>query len=94
LMESSGAEINISRHAIAGTELQPISIIGGVNQTLLAVVKLSSLLQDLAAQGRLVGEVWHRPARSRGQSRAPSRASSAARATSQTPSRVAASSRS
>ncbi|CAK0870555.1 unnamed protein product, partial [Prorocentrum cordatum] len=72
LVETSGAEVSVSRVAIAGTELLPVSITGGLEQTAAAAAGLTSLLQDLADRGRLHGEPWlqarPRPVRSRASS--------------------------
>lgn len=87
IMESSGADINISRTCIDGTDLQPISISGDLRQVLSAAVQVASRLQPLADRGRLDGEVWpplcvSRRERSRSttpSARAPSTAPSAER---------------
>ncbi|CAE7456001.1 KHSRP [Symbiodinium microadriaticum] len=53
LVESTSSEINISRHAIAGTELQPVSIAGTPKNMLIACMRVLGLVQELADQGGL-----------------------------------------
>lgn len=58
IMESSGADISISRTCIEGTELQPISVSGDLKQVLAATLQVTSQLQTLADRGRLEEELW------------------------------------
>ncbi|CAJ1442623.1 unnamed protein product [Effrenium voratum] len=53
IMEQSGAEINVGREAILGMPDQPISINGTVEQVVLAVSGINSVLQDMADRGKL-----------------------------------------
>ncbi|CAK0870556.1 unnamed protein product, partial [Prorocentrum cordatum] len=58
LVDGSGAEVSISRAPVAGTELQPVSVTGDLSQTVDAACRLTGLLQELAARGRLDAELW------------------------------------
>ncbi|CAK9110223.1 unnamed protein product [Durusdinium trenchii] len=53
IMEKSGAEINVGREAIIGMPDQPISINGTVDQVVLAVSGVNSVLQDMMDRGKL-----------------------------------------
>ncbi|CAK8991861.1 unnamed protein product [Durusdinium trenchii] len=63
LVETIGAEVNISRHNIAGTELQPVSVAGTPSQMLQATMKVLSLVQELADQGGLTIDSYSWPRR-------------------------------
>lgn len=58
LNEASGAEVRISENTVEGTQLQPISIVGSLAQTTSAAAGISELLQQLADDGRLEGDLW------------------------------------
>lgn len=53
IMEKSGAEINVGREAIIGMPDQPISINGTVDQVVMAVSGVNSVLQDMMDRGKL-----------------------------------------
>ncbi|CAJ1331312.1 unnamed protein product [Effrenium voratum] len=56
LVKSTGADVNISRHNINGTELQPVSVSGTPPQMLDATMEVLQLVQELADQGGLTIE--------------------------------------
>eukprot|EP00434_Breviolum_minutum_P009084 symbB.v1.2.008000.t1/scaffold471.1/size199268/6 len=63
LVGTTGAEINISRNGIVGTELQPVSVAGTPKQMLEATIKVLGLVQELADKGGLTIDSYSWPRR-------------------------------
>eukprot|EP00435_Cladocopium_sp_Y103_P052569 s2676_g16.t1 len=63
LVETIGAEVNISRNGIIGTELQPVSVAGTPKQMLEATMKVLGLVQELADKGGLTIDSYSWPRR-------------------------------
>lgn len=58
MASASGADVNISKSLVEGTDLQPISIEGTVSQTMPVIVQIGSIVQELATSGKFSGQSW------------------------------------
>lgn len=78
LAQESGCDVTISRSSIVDTQLVPVSIVGTLDQTVDAVGRLGTLLQQLSENGDLNAEdmeFWQPRERGRAQRGAPGSAS-------------------